>query len=280
MIIGTKNQIKTPFITPEKVKKENIIPYENEDKVTLSGPGNKSENVGLIKKTLEKSGIDIKKDISTAEKKPKENPLWLTNMINIASSQADIFWGFKVAGKLSATNLVGTSMGAVGLAALGYIDLKKGIEHKDKLKMFEGTTGFVAAGSCASDFISSVIEFGGIKNARMHRINRVAEKTAVVLGVTEGAMDFTLGIAQFVKGVKNDSKKEKIDGVIDMTMGVTEAAVSVYVGNPLFAIALISLLGARVAFDYKKQLGEIGQNMKKKFKLEKKTEEKKTEEKK
>lgn len=140
------------------------------------------------------------------------------------------FIGTTLLGGLSAAlQLAAGSVGLVGMAGLGLagaLEVRDGIKEKDPLKMLSGS-GEIARGA-----YTGVLSASQLLNLGQHA--GVAAATTILGGV-QGAIHLTSGSMKFIKGRAEGNKQRRIEGALEVAMGVASLGM---LAGPLTPLAV------------------------------------------
>lgn len=124
--------------------------------------------------------------------------------------------------------LAAGSLGLVGMAGLGLagaLEVREGIKEKDAIKVIGGTGEIVRGGFTGLLSLGHIIDLG--KHA-----GGVAAATGI-LGTAQGGLHITSGVLKFTEGRKKDVKRRRIEGMLEIGMGVASLAMVTGAMTPL-----------------------------------------------
>ena len=140
------------------------------------------------------------------------------------------FIGATLLGGLSAAiQLAAGSLGLVGMAGLGLagaLEIREGYKEKDALKMLSGS-GEIVRGA-----YTGVLSAGQLLDLGQHAGMAVATSA---LGALQGGIYLTSGTMKFVKGRAEGNKQRRLEGALEVGMGVASLAM---LAAPITPLAL------------------------------------------
>ena len=151
------------------------------------------------------------------------------------------FIGATLFGGLSAAVQVAAgSLGLVGMAGLGLaggLEIREGIKEKNFIKIMSGT-GEVVRGA-----FTGLLSAEHLMDLGRHA-GTIAAATAT-LGVLQGGVHLTSGVLKLAEGRAKDSRKRRVEGMLEMGMGVASLAMMTGPITPLAIGAYAGLSAAR-----------------------------------
>lgn len=140
------------------------------------------------------------------------------------------FLGATLVGGLSAAiQLAAGSLGLVGMAGLGLagaLEMRDGYKEKDPLKMLSGS-GEIVRGA-----YTGVLSAGQLLDLGQHAGMALATSA---LGALQGGIYLSSGTMKFLKGRSEENRQRRVEGVLEVGMGVASLAM---LAAPLTPLAL------------------------------------------
>ncbi len=139
--------------------------------------------------------------------------------------------------------VVGSSLVAAGMTALGVHTISEGVRSKDGEKVLEGTgETFLGAKSAAAALSMAGHGAEGALATAAH----LAHAALMPLGLAHGAIDVTLGGKKIAHWIKHHDRSALIEGCLEVGQGIAIAAAAVGGGLPAIAIASAFLGGKMI----------------------------------
>jgi hypothetical protein len=161
---------------------------------------------------------------------------------------------------------IGSGIGAIGLGALGVMEIKEGMEKKDKLKVIGGASAILAGVASGSDVILNTVDGHNLFGSTGKTISGVAGTAAKVFGIAHGTIDVALGARQIYNGIKSKNSEEIVEGSFNIGIGSTMIMGTLGIGGPMSAVALGGLFLAKVGYDHREVIAEVGKKVADKIK--------------
>lgn len=200
------------------------------------------------------------KELKEHQTEDKEQPWW-GEFADFCHVQADVVEGAGMAGAVHGVSVIGSGIGAIGLGALGVMELKEGLSKKDTLKVIGGTSAICAGAASGADFLGNMIEGHGLLGTKGHAISGMAETSAKVFGIAHGTIDVALGGREVIHGIKEKNRDKIIDGALDIGIGSTMVMGALGIGGAPMAVALGGFFVTKLAYNHRDVIGEAGKEI-------------------
>jgi len=250
-----------------------IIRNNNQNKVSLPKASEKSEkppeqkDVFSFKFIMNETAevLEKYKNLRVERTRGTDEPWWI-EVSDAFQTQGDIVKCLGITGKGLMASTIFSGIGAVGIGAIGVKEIKEGIKDKDLLKTFGGSAAIMASISGGADFISGGLKYHGIGGATGVAAGNIMGKVSSGFGVAYGTAAVALGGIELVKGVKEKNRDKIVNGSLETGIGAAFAASSLGIGGTGTAIALGTLYGSKLIYNYREEIGQTAKNIAKKFK--------------
>ncbi len=136
--------------------------------------------------------------------------------------------------------LAAGSLGLVGMAGLGMagaLEIRDGIRNKDKLQMLGGAGEIVRGGFTGALSLGHIFDLGA-------HAGTVAKVTGT-LGAIQGGIHISSGLMKLAEGRAKDVKRRRIEGMLEVGMGVASLVMVTGVMTPLAVGSYAALTAAR-----------------------------------
>jgi hypothetical protein len=167
------------------------------------------------------------------------------------------FIGTTLLGGLSAAlQLAAGSIGLVGMAGLGLagaLEVRDGVKEKDPLKMLSGSGEIVRGAYTGVLSVGQILKLGH---------NTGMAVATVGLGALQGGIHLTSGSMKFLKGRAEDDSKRRLEGALEMGMGVASLVMLAGPLTPLGIGTYAALSTARFAVVNKERIKKGVKNAK------------------
>jgi hypothetical protein len=214
--------------------------------------------IGLVGKTLDT--MKEYKELKEHQTEDKEQPWW-GEAADFCHVQADVIEGIGLTGAIHGASVIGSGLGALGLGALGFMEIKEGLSKKDNLKVIGGTSAILAGAASGADFLGNMIEGHGLMGVNGHAISGIAETSGKVFGIAHGTVDVLLGGREVIHGIKEKNRDKIIDGALDIGIGSTMVMGALGIGGAPVAVALGGFFVTKLAYNHREVIKEAGKDI-------------------
>jgi len=255
MIIKSNKLSKIQTVQPQNKQEVNEIKTSDiKDEVHV---GHNLPEMVLLKS---EDILKCYKELKEHQTEDKEQPWW-GEFADFCHVQADVVEGVGMTGAVHGVSVIGSGLGAIGLGALGAMELKEGLSKKDTLKVIGGTSAICAGAASGADFLGNIIEGHGLLGTKGHAISGMAETSAKVFGIAHGTIDVALGGREVIHGIKEKNRDKIIDGALDIGIGSTMVMGALGIGGAPMAVALGGFFVTKLAYNHRDVIGEAGKEI-------------------
>lgn len=243
-------------VNPFSEKNAKKLSPDNDIKDTVSIGSSTSDAISFLRnyKELKKEHTDV-----------TEEPWW-GEVADFCHIQGDVVAGLSSSKPLLMASTIGSGIGAIGLGILGGMEIKEGLEKNDKLKVVGGTSAILAGVASGADFVVKSVEGHELFGNSGKSIAGVAETSAKIFGLAHGTIDIGLGARQVYNGIRSKESEQIVEGSFNIGIGSTMIMTTLGIGGPMSAVALGGLFLAKVGYDHREVIVEVGKKIADKIK--------------
>ena len=165
---------------------------------------------------------------------------------------------------VSGTAAVGTSImlhALTGVAALGGVGLMLHGSKEIKRGNNVGAISAFSAGTASlSEATSGIIKATGILGANGMAIAGIAMEAASVFGCINGALEIGLGGKELIEGIKEKKQDKIVNGSLKALIGGS-LITAIATGGVVPILAGLTLVGGKLIYNYREELGKAGKKV-------------------